>query len=150
MRIWVDADACPRVIRDIVIRAAEKRAIETIFVANQSLGLPPSPWVRAVRVPGGFDAADHHIAAAVQPGDLVITADIPLASAVIAQGGLALNPRGTLYDESNIGERLAVRDMLEELRDQRRVRGGPPPLDQKDRAAFANQFDRLLARSARG
>jgi uncharacterized protein len=150
MRIWVDADACPRVIRDIVIRAAEKRAIETAFVANQGLTLPPSPWVRAVRVPGGFDEADRHIAEAVQPGDLVITADIPLASAVIAKGGLALNPRGTLYDESNIGERLAVRDMLEELRDQRRVRGGPPPLAQKDRAAFATQFDRLLARASRG
>ena len=149
MRIWVDADACPRVIRDIVLRAAEKRGIATAFVANQALALPPSPCVRAVRVPGGFDAADRHIAAEVARGDLVITADIPLAAAVIARGALALNPRGTLYDQHNIGERLAVRDMLEELRDQRRVRGGPPPLDSRDRQAFANQFDRLLAKAAR-
>ena len=148
MRIWVDADACPRVIRDIVVRAAEKRSIEAVFVANQGVPLPPSPWLRAVRVPGGFDAADRHIEQGVASGDLVITADIPLASAVIARGALALNPRGTLYDQHNIGERLAVRDMLEELRDQRRVRGGPPPLDQKDRQAFANQFDRLLAKAA--
>ncbi len=147
MHIWVDADACPRLIRDIILRAAERRGITTTLVANQSLHLPPSPHVRGVRVPGGFDEADKHIENAVAPGDLVITADIPLAAAVIARGALALNPRGTLYTSENIGERLAVRDMLDELRSARLVRGGPPPLEQKDRQAFANQFDRLLARA---
>ena len=147
MQIWVDADACPRMIRDIILRAAERRGIPTTLVANQSLNLPPSPHVHAVRVPGGFDEADKHIENAVVPGDVVITADIPLAAAVIARGALALNPRGTLYTSENIGERLAVRDMLDELRSSRLVRGGPPPLDQKDRQAFANQFDRLLARA---
>ena len=147
MQIWVDADACPRLIKDIILRAAERRAIATTLVANQSLNLPPSPHVRAVRVPGGFDEADKHIENSVAPGDLVITADIPLAAAVIAKGALALNPRGTLYTTENIGERLAVRDMLDELRASRLVRGGPPPLDHKDRLAFANQFDRLLART---
>lgn len=148
MQIWVDADACPRMIRDIILRAAERRAIATTLVANASLNLPPSPHVRAVRVPGGFDEADKYIENAVAAGDLVITADIPLAAGVIARGALALNPRGTLYTTENIGERLAVRDMLDELRSSRLVRGGPPPLDQKDRQAFANQFDRLLARAA--
>lgn len=147
MRIWVDADACPRMIRDIVLRAAERRAIATTLVANASLSVAPSPHVRAVRVPGGFDEADKYIENSVASGDLVITADIPLAAGVIAKGALALNPRGTLYTRDNIGERLAVRDMLEELRSARQVRGGPPPLDQKDRQAFANQFDRLLARA---
>ena len=148
MRIWVDADACPRMIRDIILRAAERRAITTTLVANQGLALAPSPVVRSVRVPGGFDEADKYIENAVEPGDLVITADIPLAAGVIAKGALALNPRGTLYTRENIGERLAVRDMLDELRSSRLVRDEPPPLDQKDRQAFANQFDRLLARAA--
>jgi uncharacterized protein YaiI (UPF0178 family) len=148
MHIWVDADACPRVIRDIIFRAAERRAIATTLVANQSLSLPPSAHVRSVRVPGGFDEADKLIENSVAPGDIVITADIPLAAGVIAKGALALNPRGTLYTKDNIGERLAVRDMLDELRSSRLVRGGPPPLDQKDRQAFANQFDKLLARAA--
>lgn len=147
MHIWVDADACPRMIRDIIFRAAERRAIATTLVANQALNLPPSAHVRSVRVPGGFDEADKHIENSVAPGDIVITADIPLAAGVIARGALALNPRGTLYSKDNIGERLAVRDMLDELRATRQVRGGPPPLDQKDKQAFANQFDRLLARA---
>ncbi|MCC6709638.1 MAG: YaiI/YqxD family protein [Gammaproteobacteria bacterium] len=147
MHIWVDADACPRMIRDIILRAAERRAIATTLVANQALSLPPSPYVRSVRVPGGFDEADKHIENSVAPGDLVITADIPLAAGVIAKGALALNPRGTLYSKENIGERLAVRDMLDELRSTRQVRGGPPPLGAQDKQAFANQFDRLLARA---
>ena len=134
-------------IKDIIVRAAERRAIATTLVANQSLHLSPSPQVHSVRVPGGFDEADKYIENAVAPGDLVITADIPLAAGVIAKGALALNPRGTLYTKDNIGERLAVRDMLDELRSSRLVRGGPPPLDQKDRQAFANQFDRLLTRA---
>ena len=148
MRIWVDADACPRAIKEIILRAAERRALETTLVANQSLSVPPSPYVRAVRVPGGFDEADKHIEASVQAGDVVITADIPLAAAVVAKGALAINPRGTLYDKENIGERLALRDMMDELRSSRLIRGGPPPLDQKDKQAFANQLDRVLARVA--
>lgn len=148
MRIWVDADACPRAIKEIILRAAERRALETTLVANQALSVPPSPYVRAVRVPGGFDEADKHIEASVEAGDLVITADIPLAAAVVAKGALAINPRGTLYDKENIGERLALRDMMDELRSSRLIRGGPAPLDQKDKQAFANQLDRVLARVA--
>ena len=148
MRIWVDADACPRAIKEIILRAAERRALETTLVANQSLSVPPSPYVRAVRVPGGFDEADKHIEASVEAGDLVITADIPLAAAVVAKGALAINPRGMLYDKENIGERLALRDMMDELRSSRLIRGGPAPLDQKDKQAFANQLDRVLARVA--
>lgn len=148
MRIWVDADACPRAIKEIILRAAERRALETTLVANQSLSVPPSPYVRAVRVPGGFDEADKHIEASVEAGDLVITADIPLAAAVVAKGALAINPRGALYDKENIGERLALRDMMDELRSSRLIRGGPAPLDQKDKQAFANQLDRVLARVA--
>lgn len=148
MRIWVDADACPRAIKEIILRAAERRALETTLVANQALSVPPSPYVRAVRVPGGFDEADKHIEALVEAGDLVITADIPLAAAVVAKGALAINPRGTLYDKENIGERLALRDMMDELRSSRLIRGGPAPLDQKDKQAFANQLDRVLARVA--
>ena len=148
MRIWVDADACPRAIKEIILRAAERRALETTLVANQALSVPPSPYVRAVRVPGGFDEADKHIEALVEAGDLVITADIPLAAAVVAKGALAINPRGMLYDKENIGERLALRDMMDELRSSRLIRGGPAPLDQKDKQAFANQLDRVLARVA--
>ena len=148
MRIWVDADACPRAIKEIILRAAERRALETTLVANQALSVPPSPYVRAVRVPGGFDEADKHIEASVEAGDLVITADIPLAAAVVAKGALAINPRGMLYDKENIGERLALRDMMDELRSSRLIRGGPAPLDQKDKQAFANQLDRVLARVA--
>lgn len=148
MRIWVDADACPRAIKEIILRAAERRALETTLVANQALSVPPSPYVRAVRVPGGFDEADKHIEASVEAGDLVITADIPLAAAVVAKGALAINPRGALYDKENIGERLALRDMMDELRSSRLIRGGPAPLDQKDKQAFANQLDRVLARVA--
>ena len=148
MRIWVDADACPRAIKEIILRAAERRALETTLVANQALSVPPSPYVRAVRVPGGFDEADKHIEALVEAGDLVITADIPLAAAVVAKGALAINPRGALYDKENIGERLALRDMMDELRSSRLIRGGPAPLDQKDKQAFANQLDRVLARVA--
>ena len=148
MRIWVDADACPRAIKEIILRAAERRALETTLVANQALSVPPSPYVRAVRVPGGFDEADKHIEASVEAGDLVITADIPLAAAVVAKGALAINPRGALYDKENIGERLALRDMMDELRSSRLICGGPAPLDQKDKQAFANQLDRVLARVA--
>lgn len=147
MHIWVDADACPRVVRDILFRAAERVGVEMTLVANQALTVPRSNLIKTLRVPGGFDAADDRIIAQVSAGDLVITADIPLAAAVVQRGAQALDPRGRLYTTENVGERLAMRDMMEELRSARMVRGGPPVLDQRDRQAFANQLDRLLARA---
>ena len=146
MRIWVDADACPKVIKDILFRAAERVGIELVLVANQPLRVPPSRHVRTLQVASGFDVADQRIVAELAAGDLVVTADIPLAALVIGRGGTALNPRGELYTEANIGERLAMRNLLDELRGTGTITGGPPPLDQRDRQAFANQLDRLLAR----
>lgn len=146
MRIWVDADACPVVIKEIVYRAAERLSIETILVANQMLRTPPSRFIRAVQVPAGFDVADDHIAQQVQPGELVITADIPLASAVIERGAQALNPRGEMYTPANIREKLAMRNFMEELRGAGVETGGPAAFSQADRQAFANQLDRFLSR----
>lgn len=146
MRIWVDADACPGAIKEILYRAAERVGVALTLVANQPLRVPRSARIDTVQVPGGFDAADRHIAAAVEPGDLVITADIPLAAEVVTRGALALDPRGELYSEENIAERLAVRDLMAELRAGGAVTGGPPALGRRDRQAFANALDRLLAR----
>jgi uncharacterized protein YaiI (UPF0178 family) len=149
MRMWIDADACPAVIKEMLYRAAERVGVHLTLVANQPLRVPASPYIRAVRVPGGFDVADGHIAEQVDPGDLVVTADIPLAAAVVAKGAVALNPRGELYTEDNIRERLAVRDLMDALRAGGTVTGGPPALSQRDRHAFANQLDKWLARSTR-
>jgi uncharacterized protein YaiI (UPF0178 family) len=146
MQIWVDADACPRPIKAILYRAAERVGIPLILVANQELFPPRSRWIRAIRVPSGFDVADHRIVALMKPGDLVITADIPLAAEVVDRGGLALNPRGELYTEENVKERLAMRDLLDRLRGDGVVTGGPAALSKTDHQAFANQLDRLLAR----
>lgn len=146
MRIWVDADACPGVIREILFRAAERRRLALILVANQALRVPPSQYVSAVQVPKGFDVADNHIAESVAPGDLVITADIPLAAAVIDKGALALNPRGELYTKENIRQALDMRNFMDQLRGSGVDTGGPPTFSQGDRQAFANQIDRLLAR----
>ena len=146
MHIWVDADACPRMIRDIILRAAERRAIATTLVANQALSLPPSPYVRSVRVPGGFDEADKHIENSVAPGDLVITADIPLAAAVLERDAHALNPRGEMYSAANIAERLSMRNFLEELRESGVQTGGPAAFSAGDRQAFGAALDRFLAR----
>lgn len=145
MQLWVDADACPRAIKDILYRAAERLGIDLTLVANRALAVPPSAHIHSVRVAGGFDAADSHIESAVAPGDVVVTADIPLAAAIVAKGAVALNPRGTLYTADNIGECLAMRDMMDELRSSRAISGGPPVLNNRDRQAFANQLDRLLA-----
>jgi uncharacterized protein YaiI (UPF0178 family) len=152
MRIWVDADACPLAIKEILYRAAERAEIELTLVANQPLATPRSRFIRTVQVPKGFDVADHRIAQDVSPGDLVVTADIPLAAEVIAKGGHALNPRGELYSPENIRERLTMRNFMDELRSAGVNTGGPAPLSQADRQAFANQLDRLLAkkRSAGG
>jgi uncharacterized protein len=145
MQIWVDADACPNVVKEILFRAAERVQVPLILVANQPLRTPGSRLIRSVQVPAGFDVADNHIAAEVQPGDLVITADIPLAAAVIERGAHALNPRGERYTSDNIRERLSMRNFMDELRGSGVQTGGPAPLTQADRQAFANQLDRLLA-----
>jgi len=145
MRIWVDADACPNTVKSILYRAAERVGLELTLVANHALRVPASPYIRTLQVPGGFDVADNWITQRVEPGDLVITADIPLASAVIDQGATALNPRGELYTPENIRERLAMRNLMEELRSTGVVTGGPSALGDRERQAFANQLDRLLA-----
>jgi len=146
VQIWVDADACPTVIKDILFRVAERRQILTVLVANQLLRTPPSRYIRAIQVPAGFDVADAHIVEQVAPGDLVITADIPLASFVIERGAHALNPRGEMYTVENIRERLGMRNFMEELRGSGVNTGGPPAFNQADRQAFANQLDRFLAK----
>lgn len=146
MRIWVDADACPKVIKEILFRAAERRQIPLTLVANKLLYCPPSQVIRALQVPAGFDVADNKIVELTEPGDLVITADIPLAAGVIGKGGHALNPRGELYTVDTIRERLAMRDFMDVLRSSGVETGGPAALSQSDRQAFANQLDRFLAR----
>lgn len=145
-QIWVDADACPNVIKDILFRAAERVAMPLTLVANQSLQVPRSRYVRAVQVTAGFDVADNYIVQHAQPGDLVITADIPLAAEVIAKGCRALDPRGELYTEDNIRQRLNMRDFMDTLRGSGVDTGGPPAFSQSDRMAFANELDRFLAK----
>ena len=147
MKIWVDADACPNVIKDILFRAAQRVRISTILVANQLIKTPPSRYISKVQVRAGFDEADKYIAEAIEQGDLVITADIPLASQVIDKGGHALNPRGELYSRDNIRQRLSLRNFMEEQRSSGVNTGGPPSLSQSDRQAFANELDRFLTRS---
>ena len=146
MQIWVDADACPGVIKEILFRAAERRQIQTTLVANQMLRTPPSKYIRAIQVPSGFDVADAHIVDQLAAGDLVITADIPLAPLVIERGAHAINPRGELYTTATIRERLNMRDFMEGLRAAGIETGGPAAFNQADRQAFANQLDRFLAK----
>ena len=147
MKIWVDADACPAVIKEIILRAAERTRTATTFVANQALRLPASTFVRSVQVGAGFNVADQHIIDAVECDDLVVTADIPLAAAVIKKGARALNPRGELYTADTIGERLSMRNLLDELRGGGLVTGGPSALSTRDREAFANALDRVLRKA---
>jgi len=146
MQIWVDADACPGVIKEIIFRAAERKQIRTTLVANQILRTPPSRFIRAIQVASGFDVADAHIVDQLSAGDLVVTADIPLAAQVIERGAHALNPRGELYTTATIRERLNMRDFMEGLRAAGIETGGPAAFAQADRQAFANQFDRFLAK----
>ena len=148
MQILVDADACPKVIKDILFRAAERRQMQVTLVANKLLYCPPSQYIRAMQVPAGFDVADNKIAELVETGDLVITADIPLAAQVIARGGHALNPRGEFYTKDTIQERLTMRNFMDNLRGSGVDTGGPPALSQRDRQEFANQLDRFLAKCA--
>ena len=144
--IWVDADACPKAIKDILYRAAERVGVPLTLVANQPLQVPGSRHIRSIQVGAGFDVADNHIVRHSEAGDLVITADIPLAAEVVAKGCLALNPRGELYTEDNIRQRLTMRDFMETLRSSGVDTGGPASFSQADRQAFANQLDRLLAK----
>ena len=148
MRIWVDADACPQVIKDILFRAAERAQVVTTLVSNMALSrTPSSEFIRTLRVAKGFDGADQRIVAEMQAGDLVVTADLPLAAEVVARGALALDPRGDLYTEDNVRERLAMRNLMQELRSGGELLGGPAPLRPSDRQKFANELDRFLART---
>jgi len=146
MHIWVDADACPVTIKEILYRAAERKQVMLTLVANQALNVPRSPWISARQVGHGFDVADDYIAAQVEPGDIVITADIPLAAEVLNKGAHAINPRGERYSHDSINQILGMRDFMDTLRSSGIHTGGPPPLNQTDRRNFANELDRLLAK----
>jgi len=146
MQIWVDADACPGEIKTLLFRVAERCQIQVTLVANQPSRIPTSPFIASIRVGSGMNVADRQIVELVTPGDLVITADIPLAAAVVAKGGQALDPRGTLYTDANVGARLAARNLMDELRGGGLITGGPSNFSAKDRQAFANQLDRLVTK----
>jgi len=146
MQIWVDADACPKAVKEILYRAAERVEIPLILVANRPLRIPRSPYLCVIQVPLGFDEADHRIVELMQAGDLVVTGDIPLAAAVIEKGGHVLGPRGEQFTEENIRERLAMRNLMDELRSTGLDTGGPAALSKSDRQAFANGLDQLLTR----
>lgn len=150
MHIWVDADACPKVIKEILYRAVERLQIPMTMVANKRLQIPKSELVDMIAVAAGADVADSEIVARLQPGDLVITADIPLAADTIAKGGHALNPRGTFYSEANVKQHLSMRNFMDNLRGSGVMTGGPAAFSNSDRAAFANQLDRFLARHLKG
>ena len=145
MQIWVDADACPSVIKDILFRAAQRTKIQTTLIANHFLRVPASRYIQFVQVASGFDIADNEIVKRLNAGDIVITGDIPLAAEVIEKGGQALNPRGELYTTENIKARLTMRDFMETMRSSGIVTDGAAPLSHTDRKAFADQLDRLLA-----
>ncbi|MCO8614083.1 YaiI/YqxD family protein [Burkholderia multivorans] len=146
MQVLVDADACPAVIKEMLFRAARRTEICVTLVANQFLRTPPSPFIRALQVPAGFDAADARIVELAEAGDLVITADIPLAAAVLDKGALALDPRGNWFSRDNIEERLSMRAMMDQLRSAGIDTGGPAPFSARDGNAFAAQLDRFFAR----
>ncbi len=149
MRIFVDADACPATVKEIVVRAAQRLAVYAIFVANKTIRLPPSRHVSTVRVAMGLDVADGYIAKAAEAGDLAITADIPLAAALVARGALVLDPRGTVYTAENVGEALALRDFHHELREGGVVTGGPSGFGPREARQFAAAFDRELSKAIR-
>jgi uncharacterized protein YaiI (UPF0178 family) len=144
VNIWVDGDACPNIIKEILFRAANRTKTPTILVANQVIRIPPSPFIKMVQVAGGFDVADDYIVDNLQPNDLVITADIPLADAVITKGGAALNPRGEMYTVNNIKQRLGIRDFNDCMRGSGMMSGGPPKIGKKEIQAFGNSLDRFL------
>lgn len=146
MKVWVDADACPVVIKEILFRAAERTGVQITLIANQQVQIPASRYINFIQVTQGFDVADNEIVERLKAGDLVITADIPLAADVIEKGGHALNPRGEMYDVNNIKARLSMRDFMETMRASGVNTGGPPPLNKSDRQAFANQLDKYLTK----
>lgn len=149
VRIWVDADACPVAIREVLIRAAKRTGIETTFVANQYLPIPQYPSLKFSQVEKGYDVADHHIVQRVRPGDLVITQDIPLADEVITLEASAMNPRGQKFTKENIKARLGMRDFMETMRASGVQSGGPPPLNRQDVQTFSNHLDRWLTRATK-
>jgi uncharacterized protein YaiI (UPF0178 family) len=146
MKIWVDADACPNLIKEILFRAVQRLGVETVLVANRLIAHPPSPYISAVQVESGFDVADNEILKRCNNGDLVITSDIPLAAEIIANGGHALNPRGEMYDRATIRAKLNMRDFMDTMRSSGIHGGGQPPLGDKEKMAFANALDRFLAK----
>ncbi len=148
MRIWVDADACPVAIREILFRASARTGVGLTLIANRQLPVPGAPQIRMIQVASGFDAADEEILKRMAPGDLVVTGDIPLAAEAIARNGFVLSPRGERFTQENIGSRLNMRDFLETMRASGVETGGPSALSQGDRKAFADQLDRLLSRRA--
>ncbi|KXI22558.1 YaiI/YqxD family protein [Photobacterium sanguinicancri] len=147
MKIWVDADACPNVIKEILFRVANRVGVSVTLVANHHVRVPPSPHIRSLQVESGFDVADDFIVQQVEAGDLVITADIPLADEVITKDGHALNPRGELYTKETIKQRLQMRDFMDTMRSSGVQTGGPPPLNQSDRQNFANKLDSFVAKN---
>ena len=150
MQIWVDADACPKPVKEILYRAAHKRQITMMLVANQFLSVPASPYIKTTQVGSGFDVADNYIVQEIVAGDVLITADIPLAAEAIAKGAAVINPRGERYTKDSIGARLNMRDFMETMRSSGVVHDGPPPYNDKDKQAFANALDRLLAQASPG
>lgn len=146
LTIWIDADACPRPVKELVFRASARLNIRVTLVADRPLGHPPSPLISSLVVPKGMDSADNRIVEEVQEGDLVITADLPLAAEAVEKGTTALNPRGELYTEENVRERLSMRDFLMSLRETGENLGGPPPYSKKDKAHFAAALEKFLAR----
>ena len=146
MKIWVDADACPVVIKEILFKAAERTGVQLTLVANQAVRVPPSRFISAIQVASGFDVADDEIVRRLESGDLVITGDIPLAADVIEKGGQALSPRGEPFTTENIKARLNIRDFMDTMRGSGIDTGGPAPLNQADRKSFADHLDRILAK----
>jgi len=149
MKIWVDADACPVVIKEILFRAADRTGLELTLIANHALKVPPAANIRAIQVSGGFDVADHEIVRRCEAGDLVITSDIPLAAELLDKGAMALTPRGEQFTAENIRARLNIRDFMETMRASGVQSGGPAAMSQSDRQAFANQLDRLISKALR-
>lgn len=150
LNIWIDADACPREVKELVFRASGRLKLPVILVADRPLTHPKSPWISQEVVPKGFDHADMRIIEKVRPGDLVVTADLPLAAAVVDRGATAVDPRGELYTPENVGERRSMRDFFMSLREAGHDLGGPPPFSPKDRQRFADALNRFLTRRPKG
>lgn len=146
MKIWIDADACPKVVKEVVFKASFKQNIPVCLVANSYMAVPPGGLITSIQVDQGADVADTYIVEHVDKADLVITADIPLAALIVEKGATAINPRGELYTEENVSERLSMRDFMQDLRDSGMDTGGPPPFGPKDKAAFANSFNQIVTK----